>query len=125
MDEPIFRAYTLHMDSAAAHRQIPSDATPRVSLLWRLFVATGVPTLTVLSTSDEAWERWEQATGGRIPRSAVRRLLVGTAVAHVIEAAVVHRRARSVGMARPGRWAAATLAWGFPVMLQLRRNGSG
>ena len=111
------------MDSPSPNR--PAGSLPRVPLPWKLFVATGVPTLAVLSTSDEAWERWERATGGRVPRRAIRRILIGTAVAHVAEAAVVHRRARAAGMDSPRRWATATLAWGFPVLLQLRRHTSG
>ncbi|MCC5954015.1 MAG: DUF4499 domain-containing protein [Acidimicrobiia bacterium] len=100
----------------------PTNAVsdPRPPLLWRLGAGGGIAAMVVLSTSDRAWERAEPGLGRVVPRSAVRALLGATVAVHVAEAVVATRLARRAQLpVRP--WATATLCWGFPVLLQLRR----
>lgn len=93
----------------------------RPNLLWRLFVLAGLGTAGAVTVSDEAWEQFKNVAGDAVPREAFRSLLVGTAALHAAESTLVYGSARRAGMERPGRWARATLLWGFPVMLRLRR----
>lgn len=97
----------------------------RPSLLWRLFVVVGVGTLSALTFSDAAWEKWRATVGERPSREQVRSLLVGTAGIHAVEAAVTYGRARRAGVERAGTWAVANLLWGFPVMNRFRRFHGG
>ena len=93
----------------------------RPNILWRLFVLAGVGTAGAVTVSDEAWEQYKGVAGDAVPREAFRSLLVGTAALHVAESALVYSKARRAGLERPGRWARATLLWGFPVLLRLRK----
>ncbi|MFM7062029.1 MAG: hypothetical protein ACKO04_00845, partial [Actinomycetes bacterium] len=79
--------------------------TPRPSLLWRLFVTVGVVTMSALTFSDPAWEKWRATVGERPSRDQVRQLLVGTAGIHLAEAAVTYGRAKRAGMDGAGGWA--------------------
>ena len=91
------------------------------SLAWRLFVVVGVSTSVALTVSDPAWEKWKSVAGEKLPRQAVRSLLVGTAAIHSAEAASSYVSARRSNLEQPGRWALATFLWGFPVMRRLRK----
>jgi hypothetical protein len=84
-------------------------------------VLAGVGTMAVLATSDRAWTAWDGATDGRLPRRAVRTLLVATGVVHVLEAVATHRRATALGLEDRGRWVRSTLVYGFPALVQLGR----
>lgn len=97
------------------------DIRPRPNLLWRLFVILGIGTLTTLSVSDEAWEKWEENVGDAVPRSTIRSVLLGTLGLHFLEALVTARRARSAGLEKPASWGLSAFLWGFPVMLRLGR----
>ena len=97
----------------------------RPSLLWRLFVVVGVGTLSALTFSDAAWEKWEATVGERPSRDQVRRLLVGTAGIHAAEASVTYVRARRAGVDGAGAWALSNFLWGFPVMARYRRSHGG
>ena len=55
----------------------------RPSLLWRLFVVVGVGTMSALTFSDAAWEKWRATVGEKPSRDQVRQLLVGTAGIHL------------------------------------------
>lgn len=101
------------------------DVRPTPNLLWRLFVLVGLGTLTVLSTNDQAWERFRAAVGDVVPRDAIRRVVVGTLGIHAAEAVVTAVRARRSGLAHPLRWGLSAFLWGFPVMGRLRRARRG
>lgn len=94
----------------------------RPSLLWRVFVVSGVGTMAVLSTSRKAWEAWEDNVTDKLPRSAIRGVLVATVATHVGEARVAAQMAdrRGVTPARP--WVLSTLLYGFPVLRRLARQ---
>lgn len=98
-----------------------SEISPRPTLLWRAGVLCGLGTATVLSVDDDAWEAFDEATGRTTSRDAIRALVAGTVVVHVLEAAAAYRSARRAGLHRPGRWGRATLLWGLPVLLRLHR----
>ena len=91
------------------------------TLLWRLFVITGVGTMTALVLSDDVWEQWEENVGDVVPRSTIRNVLAGTVGLHAVQAVLVHRSPRRNGIEHPARWAVATLLYGFPVARRLRR----
>lgn len=93
---------------------------PRAPLAWRIGAGGGIASMAVLSTSDRAWAVAEPALGRVLDRRAVRALLLATVAVHVAEASVAARLARRSGLP-VGRWANATLWWGFPVLIQLRR----
>jgi hypothetical protein len=97
------------------------EISPRPALPWRLAVLGGLGTAAVLSVDDATWEAFDEATGGTTSRDAIRTLVAGTAVVHVLEAAAAYRSARRAGLERPGRWGRATLLWGVPVLLRLHR----
>lgn len=97
------------------------DVRPTPNLIWRLFVLFGMGTLAVLSTSDQAWERFRSVAGDAVPRDAIRRLVVGTLGVHAAEAVITAARARRSGLAHPLRWGMSAFLWGFPVMGRLRR----
>ena len=88
----------------------------RPSLLWRIFVVLGVGTMSALTFSDSAWEKWKATVGEKPSREQIRQLLVGTAGIHVAEAAVTYGRAKKAGMDGAGGWALSNFLWGFPVM---------
>lgn len=96
-------------------------SSPRPNLLWRLFVLTGMGTMTVVSIDDDAWESFDEATGRTMSRDAIRALLVGTVALHTLEGGAAYRSARKAGLERPGRWGLAAGMWGFPVLLRLHR----
>lgn len=98
-----------------------ADLRPSPSLAWRLPVATGITTMAVLTVSDGAWSAWAERVGPRPPRAVITGVLGATVAVHVVEAAVAGRRARAAGLEHPARWAAATLAYGFPVLGRLSR----
>ena len=93
----------------------------RPSILWRLFVVVGVGTMSALTFSDAAWEKWHSAVGERPTRDQVRSLLFGTLGIHAAEAAVTFGRARRAGVDGAGTWALSNFLWGFPVMNRFRR----
>ena len=95
--------------------------SPRPNLLWRAFVVLGLGTAGAVTLSDEAWEQWHNVAGDTIPRDVFRSLFWGSAAVHVAESGAAYASARRAGLERPGRWARATLLWGFPVLLRLRR----
>jgi hypothetical protein len=97
------------------------DVRPTPNLLWRAFVLIGLGTLTVLSTSDQAWDRFRDATGGAVPRQTVRQLVIGTLGVHAVEGLLAGARARRSGLAHPARWGLSTFLWGFPVLRRLGR----
>jgi len=99
------------------------DARPTPGLPWRIFASLGISTLTVVSLSDPAWERFRGVTGDAVPRSAIRQMVATTFGLHALESAYALFRARSLGLEHPGRWAASALLWGFPVLRRLGRAG--
>ena len=97
----------------------------RPSVLWRLFVVVGVATLSALTFSDSAWEKWRATVGERPTREQVRQLLFGTAGIHAAEAVITYGRAKRAGLDNAGTWATANFLWGFPVMRRFARSQSG
>jgi Domain of unknown function (DUF4499) len=93
----------------------------RPNLLWRLFVLVGLGTAGAVTLSDEAWEQWHNVAGDTVPRDVFRSVFWGSAALHVAEGGVAYVSARRGGLERPGRWARATVLWGFPVLFRLRR----
>jgi hypothetical protein len=94
----------------------------RPSLLWRAFVVVGVGSLTVLSTSDKAWDAFEENVTDALPRSAVQNLLTGTVALHLAEAILARRWARRGGLDHVGAWSRTTLVYGFPELGRIRRR---
>lgn len=86
---------------------------------WFVLLDGGIALLTVLAASPSAYRALEQ----RVPLPppwALNALLAGTAVIHVGEAAYAGRTARRHGLP-VRRWAAQTLAVGFPSLIELGR----
>lgn len=81
----------------------------------------GLGTAGAVTLSDEAWEQWRNVAGDSLPRDTIRSIFWGSAALHVAESGVAYATARSADMERPGRWARATMLWGFPVLRRLRR----
>lgn len=96
-----------------------AGTSPTPPLAWRAFALGGIGTMTALTVSDAAWAAWRARLGPRPPRKVIAGVLAGTAAVHVIEAAVVGRRARAAGLDHPGRWARTALLYGFPVFGRL------
>lgn len=94
----------------------------RPSLLWRLFVLGGVSTMAVLSTSQKAWEAWEDNVTDAVPRSAIRSALLGTIGLHLGEARLAAVMADKRGLTPTRPWVLSTLTYGFPVLRRLRRQ---
>lgn len=93
----------------------------RPNLLWRGFALGGIGTMTVLSTSDAAWEWWQDSVTDAIPRETVRTALGGTAVIHIMETLLARRWARRAGIDHRGAWVRTTALYGFPELRHLRR----
>jgi hypothetical protein len=93
----------------------------RPSWAWFALLDGGIVALVLLSTVDGAYAAVaEHSPAPFPPRPAVRAILAGTAVIHVVEGVVAGRRARRHGL--PARsWGLQTLAVGFPSLLALRR----
>jgi Domain of unknown function (DUF4499) len=90
---------------------------------WGWFAALdgGIVALVALSASERAYVTVKASSPGPFPsRGALRALLAGTAVIHLVEAAAAGRNARRRGLATRG-WAFQTLLVGFPSLLALRR----
>lgn len=94
---------------------------PRPNILWRMFVLGGIGTMVAVSVDDNAWDAFDEATGGAVDRDTVRAATAGTIGLHLVEALIVWRLARKGGLDRPGRWARSALLWGFPVMRRVRK----
>jgi hypothetical protein len=97
------------------------DVSPRPNLLWRLFVLVGLGTAGAVTVSDEAWERFKDVAGDAVPRELMKNVFVGSVGLHAAEGVLAYGSARRAGLERPGRWFRATLLWGFPVLLRLRK----
>lgn len=93
----------------------------RPSLLWRLFVLSGMSTMIAVSVDDNAWEAFDDATGGAVDRDTIRATTGAAVGLHVLEAIAACFMARRAGLAKPRKWVTATLLWGFPVLRRLRK----
>jgi hypothetical protein len=93
----------------------------RPSLLWRLFVLTGMSTAIAVSIDDNAWEAFDDATGGSADRDTIRAITGAAVGLHVVEAIAACMMAKRAGLANPRKWAASTLLWGSPVLRRLRK----
>ena len=94
----------------------------RPSLFWFVLLDGGIVVLTRLALSQEAYDKANEMSSGKLPpRPALRQLLVGTAVIHLAEAVVAGRMARRRGIS-PRGWRLQTLVVGFPSLLTLRRT---
>jgi hypothetical protein len=98
-----------------------TEIRPSAPILWRLFVLGGLGTLAVVSVDDDAWETFDELTGGVTTRTACRVTLAGALSLHVAESLSTWRAARRAGVEHPFRWAFSALLWGFPVLLRLHR----
>lgn len=94
---------------------------PKPNILWRLLLLGGLGTSIAVSVDDGAWDAFDDATGGTVSRDAVRAMTAATLGLHLLEAMTAWRRARKAGLDKPGKWFRATLMWGFPVLLRLRK----
>ncbi len=103
----------------AAKADKPVSRKP--SLLWRLFVITGMGTAIAVSVDDNAWEAFDDATGGATDRDTIRAITGAAVGLHVLEAVPAWFMARRAGLDKPRRWAFATLLWGFPVHRRIRK----
>lgn len=95
--------------------------SPRPSLLWRLFVLTGMSTLIAVSVDDNAWDAFDDATGGATDRDTLRAITGAAVGLHLGEAVAACVLAKRSGLDKPRKWAFAALLWGFPVHRRLRR----
>ncbi len=89
--------------------------SPRPNILWRLFVLGGMGTMIAVSVEDNAWEAFDDATGGAVDRDVVRKATGATIGLHVVEAIAAYFMAKRAHLPKPRKWATATLVWGFPV----------
>lgn len=103
----------------AAKTDKPISRKP--TLLWRLFVLSGMSTMIAVSVDDNAWEAFDDATGGSMDRETIRATTGAAIGLHVVEAIVACVMAKRAGLPKPRKWAAATLLWGFPVLRRLRK----
>lgn len=110
-----------HVKSPGATVMRMSSISPAPGLPWRMFVVTGVATMTAVSLDDRAWDAFDDATGGTVSRNVVSATLIGTGAIHAAEAIVVYRSARKAQLRRPAWWAFSAFLWGFPVMRRLRK----
>lgn len=99
-----------------------AETSPTPNLLWRLFVVGGIGTLAAISIDDSAWEAFDDLTGGVVSRSTARVTLAGAVALHTTEALSAWRSARSGEVPHPLKWTAATLLWGGPTLLRLRKE---
>ncbi|MCB1270674.1 MAG: transmembrane protein 254 [Microthrixaceae bacterium] len=102
-------------------RRSDKPVTPRPGILWRLCVMGGLGTMIAVSVDDNAWEAFDDATGGTVDRDTIRAATGATVGLHVLEALISWIIARRAGLDRPRRWALSTLLWGFPVHRRLRK----
>lgn len=93
----------------------------RPSLLWRLFVLSGMSTVIAVSVDDNAWEAFDDVTGGSFDRDTIRATAGAAVGLHILEAIAACLMARRAGLDRPRKWAASTLLWGSPVLRRLRK----
>ncbi len=98
-----------------------SEIRPSAPLVWRLFVLGGLGTLAAVSVDDDAWDTFDEITGGVTTRTACRVTLAGALSLHLAESMSAWRAARRAGVEHPARWAFTTLLWGFPVLLRLHQ----
>jgi hypothetical protein len=93
----------------------------RPSWAWFALLDGGIVALVVLCAVDGAYDAvTERGPVPLPPRRALRAILTGAVVIHVVEAVVAGRTARRRGLP-PGGWALQTLAVGFPSLRALRR----
>jgi hypothetical protein len=96
----------------------------RPSLFWFLLLDGGIVALTALAYSKKTHETVSEMSGDTLPpQSALRNLLIGTAVTHAGEAFVARRMARRRGLPARG-WALQTFVVGFPSLLALRKTAA-
>jgi hypothetical protein len=98
--------------------------SPVVRPHWRWFALLdgGLVLLCAVSFSDGAYGCLKGVGSERLPRQAALRLLLGGAVViHVVEAMAAARGAQSRGLSVRG-WTSQTLVVGFPSLLVLRRQ---
>jgi hypothetical protein len=102
-----------------------SSGLVRPSLFWFLLLDGGIIVLVKLVLSQTAYDRLNDLSGEKLPpRSALRAMLAGTAVIHLVEALAAGRLAKQRGLA-PGAWRLQTLVVGFPSLLALRKASRG
>jgi hypothetical protein len=95
----------------------------RPNLFWFLLLDGGIVILAQLVFSPKAYERAADLSGGTLPpRTALRALLVATAVIHAAEALAAGRIAARRGLPAGG-WRRQTFVVGFPSLLALRKAG--
>ena len=99
-----------------------SELSPTPNIIWRLFVLGGLGTLGAISVNDDAWETFDDLTGGLISREMARVTLAGALALHTTEAMSAWPAARKAGLRHPAWWSLSTLLWGFPVLLRLHRS---
>ena len=97
----------------------------RPSLLWRVFVLTGIGTMKVLSIYDPAWEWWEKNVTTAIPRRTIRAVLAGTIALHFLEARATRRVAREAHLDYVPARVFSTFVWGFPSYFATKRAAEG
>lgn len=86
-----------------------------------MFVLTGMSTSIAISVDDNAWEAFDDATGGAADRDTIRAITGAAVGLHVLEAIAACVMAKRAGLAKPRKWAFATFLWGFPVLRRLRK----
>jgi hypothetical protein len=97
----------------------------RPSFLWFVLLDGGILVLARLALNQRAHQSATELSGSKLPpQSALKKLLVGTAVVHVGEAIMAGRMARRRGIS-PRGWRLQTLVVGFPSLLLLRRLPPG
>ena len=96
----------------------------RPSWAWFVLLDGGIVALVVLSAVDRAYDAVSERSPVPLPpRRALRAILTGAVVIHVVEAVAAGRTARRRGLPARG-WALQTLAVGFPSLLALRRTST-
>jgi hypothetical protein len=93
----------------------------RPSWAWFALLDGGMVALVVLSAAAGAYDAVTARSPVALPpRRALRAILAGAVVIHVVEAVAAGRTARRRGLPGLG-WALQTLAVGFPSLLALRQ----
>lgn len=115
-DDPFDNEVTAQM---AAKTDKPISRRP--SLLWRMFVLTGMTTAIAVSIDDNAWEAFDDATGGSADRDTIRAITGAAVGLHVFEAILACFMAKRAGLPKPRKWFTSTLLWGSPVLRRLRK----
>lgn len=105
----------MHADQPA----LPTFASPGIG--WFLLLDGGIAVLKLLAFSRPAYEKARETLP--LPeQSELRRMVAVTAVLHVGEAVIAHRRATRLGLGdSAGKWAAQTFVVGFPSLLAMRK----